>query len=125
MMSARGRRELRDGVSALIGTRFGGSYQVAFAHYDRNGGGQIDREGLVTLLADAGVGGRWTRPGWAAAVFAEAERDGEGLISWPEFATLFEVEESTRVPPTAQAEREPKSAPDRAAVTFPSSGVRS
>ena len=120
MMSERGRRELRDGVSALVGTRFGGIYQVAFAHYDRNRGGQIDREGLVTLLADAGVGGRWTRPGWAAAVFAEAERDREGLISWPEFAALFEVGEPTRVPPIAQAEREPKSAPNLAAVAFPS-----
>ena len=42
-MSERGRRELRDGVSALVGTRFGGSYRAAFAHYDRNRVGQIDR----------------------------------------------------------------------------------
>ena len=99
MFSERGRRELRDKVGALVRTRFGGSYQVAFAHYDRNQRGQIDREGLVTLLADAGVGGRWTRPGWAAAVFAEVKRDGEGLISWPEFATVFGVEEPTSPDP--------------------------
>ena len=123
-MSERGRRELRDGVSALVGTRFGGSYRAAFAHYDRNRGGQIDREGLITLLVDAGVGGRWTRPGWAAAVFAEAERDGEGLISWPEFAAVFEMGEPTRLPPTVRAERGPKSVPAGAAVAFPSTGVR-
>jgi Ca2+-binding EF-hand superfamily protein len=95
MLSERGRRELWDKVGTLVRTRFGGSYQVAFARYDRNQCGQIDREGLVTLLADAGVGGHWTRPDWAAAVFAEVERDGEGLISWPEFATVFGVEEPT------------------------------
>lgn len=49
MMSARGWRELRDGVSTLVGTRFGGSYRVAFAHYDRNRCGLIDREGLVII----------------------------------------------------------------------------
>lgn len=122
-MSARGRRELRDGVSALVGTRFGGSYRVAFAHYDRNRRGQIDREGLITLLVDAEIGGRWTRPGWATAVFAEAARDVEGLISWPEFAAVFETGEPTRLAPTVRAEREPESVPAGAAVAFPSTGV--
>jgi hypothetical protein len=123
MMSERGRRELRDGVSTLVGTRFGGNYRVAFAHYDRNWRGQIDWEGLMTLLVDAGVGGRWTRPGWAGAVFAETERNGQGFISWPEFAVLFEVGEPTG-PPLTRADREPEAAKTRATVTIPSSGVR-
>ena len=122
-MSERGRRELRDGVSVLVGTRFGGSYRRAFAHYDRNGRGQIDREGLMTLLVDAGVGGRWTRPGWATAVIAEAARDLQGLISWPEFAALFEMGEPSRGSPTVWAEGEPKSVLAGVPIAFPSTGV--
>lgn len=124
MMSERGWRELRDGVSTLVGIRFGGDYQAAFAHYDRNQCRQIDREGFVTLLADAAVGSRWTRPGWAAAVFVATGRNGEGLISWPEFAALFEVWEPTRGPPTTLAERELEVASPRVVVVFPSTGAQ-
>jgi hypothetical protein len=89
-MNERGRREFRDGVAALVGARFGGSYRAAFEHYDRNGAGRIDWEGLITLLADAAVGTRGTRPRWwTAAVMVELDRDGDGCLSWAEFAAVF------------------------------------
>jgi hypothetical protein len=89
MMNDRGRGELRGGVSALVGVRFGGSYRAAFDRYDRNRAGQVDAEGLIALLADAAIGTRLSRLDWAEAVLAEADRDGDGGLCWEEFATAF------------------------------------
>jgi Ca2+-binding EF-hand superfamily protein len=76
-------------VSAVVGVRFGGSYRAAFDHYDRNRVGRVDAEGLIALLADAAIGTRLCRLGWAVAVLAETDRDGDGSLGWEEFATAF------------------------------------
>ena len=36
MMSERSRRELREKVAALVGARFGGSFEAALRHYGRH-----------------------------------------------------------------------------------------
>ena len=91
MMSERGRRELREKVAALVGARFGGSFEAAFLGYDPDREGLVGRDGLFALLADAGVGTRWTRPGWVSNVLAELDADADGRLSWPEFAAGLSV----------------------------------
>jgi hypothetical protein len=50
------RREVDAKVTALVATRFGGSYRAAFAHYDTDGNGVISKDELKALLSDAGSG---------------------------------------------------------------------
>ena len=92
MASERQKQELEEKVSALVGTQFGGDYSIAFQHYaDRNG--KVGKDGVKALLRDAGIGSILTRWAWANAVVAELDGDGDGVISWPEFAAAFERQE--------------------------------
>src|SRR5678816_3292170 len=50
------KQEIDDKVTALVTTRFGGDYRAAFAHYDADGNGVIDKDELKALLKDAGIG---------------------------------------------------------------------
>ena len=93
MASQENKRELRDKVAALATNRFHGDFQAAFRHYDLDGNGLIDVEELKTLLADAGIGSSWTRWAWVSGIISEIDKDGDGKISWPEFASAFEFEE--------------------------------
>lgn len=93
MASEQNKQELRDKVAALVGARFGGDYRAAFGHYDGNNDRTISKDELKALLGDAGVGSSWTRWAWAAGIIEELDADGDGLISWPEFAAVFEVGE--------------------------------
>src|SRR5437588_8935813 len=78
------RRELREKVVA----RFGGDYDAAFRHYDTDRDGALGRGELEALLADAGLGGGWTRRWtWATAILYGL--DGDGAVSRPEFAAVF------------------------------------
>ena len=38
------RQEIDEKVTALVKTRFGGDYRAAFAHYDADGNGTIDKD---------------------------------------------------------------------------------
>jgi Ca2+-binding EF-hand superfamily protein len=76
-------------VMALVTTRFGGDYQAAFAHYDANGNGTIDRDELKALLKDAGIGSGLTRWAWAKGIIDELDTNADGSISWAEFEAVF------------------------------------
>lgn len=78
------KQELTDKVTKLVEERFGGDYARAFAHYDADGDGRIDRAELGRLLADAGIGNWLTRGAWAAGIVAALDADRDGTISAPE-----------------------------------------
>jgi Ca2+-binding EF-hand superfamily protein len=84
------RQEIDDKVTALVKAKFGGDYRAAFAHYDADGNGTIDRDELKALLKDAGLGTGLTRWAWAKGIMGEVDRDGDGAISWAEFERVFE-----------------------------------
>jgi len=82
-------RELTDKVTRLIQDRFGGDYSKAFAHYDSDGDGRIDRGELTRLLEDAGIGNWLTRGAWVAGVVAALDADKDGTISGPELEAVL------------------------------------
>ena len=84
------RREIDEKVTALVRARFGGDYRAAFAHYDADGNGTIDKDELTALLKDAGIGSGLTRWAWAKGIMGEVDADGDGGISWAEFEAVFE-----------------------------------
>jgi Ca2+-binding EF-hand superfamily protein len=83
------KRELTDKVSRLVQDRFGGDYLKAFAHYDANGDGRIDRAELGRLLEDAGIGNWVTRGAWADGIIAALDSNKDGTISGPEFEAVL------------------------------------
>jgi Ca2+-binding EF-hand superfamily protein len=89
MASEEAERELKGKVAALVAARFGGDYRAAFGHYDANSDAAISTDELKALLGDAGVGSSWTRWAWAAGIVGELDTDGDGVISWPEFAAVL------------------------------------
>jgi Ca2+-binding EF-hand superfamily protein len=95
MASEDQRREIDDKVTALVTTRFGGDYRAAFAHYDADGNGTIDKDELKALLNDAGIGSGLTRWAWAKGIMAEVDASGDGSISWAEFEAVFKGGPST------------------------------
>ena len=93
MASDENKQELRNQLTALVAERFAGDSRAAFAHNDSNHDGLISKDELKALLGDAEVGSGWTRWAWTAGIIEELDTDGDGLISWPEFAAVFEVGE--------------------------------
>ena len=84
------KQEIDDKVTALVRGRFAGDYKAAFAHYDADSNGVIDKDELKVLLADAGIGSGLTRWAWASGIMKEVDRDSDGGISWAEFEAVFE-----------------------------------
>ena len=84
------KQELTDKVSTLVKGHFGGNYQEAFAHYDANGDGRIDKDELGQLLQDAGIGNWLTRGAWASGIVAALDADKDGTISASEFEAVLE-----------------------------------
>jgi Ca2+-binding EF-hand superfamily protein len=83
------KQEIDDKVTVLVETRFGGDYRAAFAHYDADGNGTIDKDELKALLADAGIGSGFTRWAWAKGIMGEVDTNADGGISWTEFEAVF------------------------------------
>ncbi len=77
--------ELKTKVGALVNQRFGGDYKAAFDHYDGSHDGGVNRDELVQLLADAGVGNAFTRGMWADGIMEKLDLDKDGRIQWSEF----------------------------------------
>lgn len=84
------KQEIDDKVTALVHGRFGGDYKAAFAHYDADGNGVIDKDELKALLSDAGIGSGLTRWAWAKGIMGEVDTDKDGCISWAEFEAVFQ-----------------------------------
>jgi hypothetical protein len=83
------KRELTDKVTRLIQERFAGDYGRAFAHYDSNGDGRIDRAELGRLLQDAGIGSWLTRGAWASGIVAALDADKDSTISAAELQAVL------------------------------------
>jgi hypothetical protein len=92
MASERQKQELSEKVSALVRTKFGGDYSIAFRHYG-NGDENVGKGRVRVLLKDAGIGSIWTRWARVAGIMKELDTNGDGGISWPEFAAAFERQE--------------------------------
>jgi hypothetical protein len=91
MVTERQKQDMREKVPALVRTKFGGDYSIAFRHYaDRDG--KVSKDGVKVMLKDAGIGSILTRWAWARGVVAELDADGDGLVSWPEFSAVFVME---------------------------------
>ena len=85
-------KELKDKVAALVQSKFGGDWYRAFNHYaGKNGGtGEVDKEDLLAMLEDAGVGSWLTRGAWADGIIGELDKNKDKSISWSEFETLLQ-----------------------------------
>lgn len=85
--------ELVGKVQKLMNERFGGTDSAAraklFAAYDHDGDGQVDRDELKKLLADAGVGNGLTRGVWVSGVISKLDHDASGTISYAELESIF------------------------------------
>lgn len=93
MAREKDKMELQEKLDRVVTARFGGDYEAAFRHYDTDRDGAINKAELKALLGDAGIASRWTRWAWVNAIIQEVDADGDGQISWPEFAAVFEVGE--------------------------------
>jgi hypothetical protein len=82
-------RELKTKVGALVQSKFGGNYKAAFEHYDADKSGSVDKNELVHLLAEAGVGSGITRGTWASRIIAKLDANADGAIEWSEFESVF------------------------------------
>lgn len=76
--------ELKTKVGALVKSKFGGDYQKAFAHYDKDQSG-VDSGELEKMLKDAKIGNGFTRGIWAGKIIEKMDGNGDGKISWQEF----------------------------------------
>ena len=88
------RQEIDEKVTALVKTRFGGDYRAAFAHYDTDGNGTIDKDELKALLSDAGIGSGFTRWARAKGIMGAVDTNADGGISWAEFEAVFRGDKS-------------------------------
>jgi Ca2+-binding EF-hand superfamily protein len=88
------RQEIDDKVTALVKTRFDGDYKAAFAYYDADDNGMIDKDELKSLLKDAGIGSGLTRWAWAQGIMERVDSNGDGGISWAEFEAVFQGNKS-------------------------------
>jgi Ca2+-binding EF-hand superfamily protein len=101
MVTERQKQNMREKLPALVKTKFGGNYSIAFRHYaDRDG--KVSKDGVKSMLRDAGIGSILTRWAWVRGVVAELDSDGDGLISWPEFEAVFERKDGISQGPAAR-----------------------
>jgi Ca2+-binding EF-hand superfamily protein len=78
-------QELKTKVRNLVESRFGGDYRKAFECYDRNSDGGIDRDEVMNVLRQAGVGSGLTRGAWADGALDRLDTNHNGRVEWREF----------------------------------------
>lgn len=67
--------------------------QCVLDHYDKNHDEQLDRDELIALLKDAGIGNRITRGGWADGIIRHINNHDGGsgdTLSWDEIRNFFQ-----------------------------------
>ena len=82
-------RELREKVERLIRTNFAMDWRRAFDHYASDSNAAVNREELLVLLEDAGIGNWATRGAWADGVMKKFDKNGNKQISWAEFEEVL------------------------------------
>ena len=84
-------KELQDKVTRLVEGKFGGDWDRAFTHYSAKKGvpGILDRDELMHVLEDAGIGSWVTRGLWADGVIKELDTTRDRSISYEEFRVML------------------------------------
>jgi hypothetical protein len=82
---------LRDGVSRLVDSKFGGDWERMFRHYAGISGGSdmVERRDLIPLLEDAGIGNGFSRGAWAKGILEEVDTSGDESISPEELRAVL------------------------------------
>jgi Ca2+-binding EF-hand superfamily protein len=75
-------------IRKRVRRRFDGDGAAAFDHY-ADPGGNLDHEGLVAMLKDAGIGNRITRGAWADGIIMHLDTDRDDGISSSEFVGVL------------------------------------
>ena len=92
--------ELVGKVQLLLRDKFGGTDADArlrlFEAYDANHDGEVDKDELLRLLADAGIGNPTTRSMWVAGVMSRVDSDKSSTISYAELEDLFTARATRR-----------------------------
>lgn len=83
--------ELKAKIKSLVRAKFSGSYRTGFNHYDSDRDGKLDRGDLRRVLIDARVGSLFTHAMWINGILDQLDADGDGLLSWDEFAPLSSI----------------------------------
>lgn len=86
--------ELKQKITTLIDTKYGGDWTKAFNHYAGLSGssGLVEREDLLQLLKDAQIGSWLTRGAWADGIVEELDTNADAAISWSEFESVLKTE---------------------------------
>ncbi len=81
--------ELKTKIARLVTRNFQGDTRAAFNHY-AGADGQINRDELTRILADAGIGNFITRGAWVSGVMERVDGNANNKISWAEFEAVIQ-----------------------------------
>lgn len=91
MATEQQKQELKEKIMHLVNTRYNGSIRGAFQHYSGMTAPleTLDRDELMRLLKDAGIGNFATRGAWADGVLEAVDSNKNKRISWDELESLL------------------------------------
>ena len=92
-------------LAAPVYAASGAALRGAFDYFDADSSGYIDRSELSVMLRKLGFG--WQGGG----VFAAADADQDGRVSFDEFIALFAANRAAAAPPPLAARRRRRDAP--------------